>query len=80
MVKCTLSSRQYLITKTKGHDPLAETMQQAAARWVSAVNESGRYGLWRFAMCLNVGEVSRRSAISSHYFLGGCAGGPSRAL
>jgi type III restriction enzyme len=58
-VRLNGSKDRHLIIETKGYDPLAEVKQQAAARWVSAVNEAGRYGQWRFAICRNVGEVRK---------------------
>jgi type III restriction enzyme len=51
-------SNRHLILETKGHDPLAEVKRQAAARWVSAVNESKNHGHWEFVMCRTVGEVN----------------------
>jgi type III restriction enzyme len=57
IVRLNAGSDHHLIVETKGHDPLAEVKQQAAARWVTAVNEASKYGQWRFAMCRNVGEV-----------------------
>jgi type III restriction enzyme len=59
IIRMNGSGAPYLILEIKGYDHLAEVKQQAAARWVSAVNEAGRYGKWQFAMCRNVGEVKR---------------------
>ncbi|MFZ2159818.1 MAG: hydrolase [Bradyrhizobium sp.] len=50
---------RHIIIETKGYDPLAEVKQQAASRWVSAVNEAGKFGHWQFEMCRNVGDVRR---------------------
>jgi hypothetical protein len=36
--------------ETKGFDVLAEIKESAARRWVAAVNASGEYGSWDFAM------------------------------
>jgi type III restriction enzyme len=59
IVRLDGSTDRYLIIETKGHDPLAEVKQQAASRWVSAVNQANRFGHWQFAMCRSVGEVRR---------------------
>jgi type III restriction enzyme len=37
-----------LILEVKGHDPLEGTKKAAALRWVNAVNNDGRYGLWDY--------------------------------
>jgi type III restriction enzyme len=42
IVRLNGGADQNLIIETKGHDPLAEVKQQAAARWFSAVNEVGK--------------------------------------
>jgi type III restriction enzyme len=52
-----------LILETKGYDKLAEVKEQAAKRWVAAVNAEGRHGLWQFSMVRRVGEV--RDAIDA---------------
>jgi type III restriction enzyme len=48
---------RHLILETKGYDPLAEIKEQAAKRWIAAVNAEGRHGSWQFAMARRVGEV-----------------------
>ena len=40
----------FMIVETKGYDPLREIKQQAALRWVSAVNSDGTFGHWAYAM------------------------------
>ncbi len=47
---------RYLILETKGYDPLREVKQQAAQRWVRAVNGARRFGRWDYEM---VAEISR---------------------
>lgn len=47
----------FLILETKGFDDRAEIKAQAAHRWVSAVNASGRYGTWSFEMARSLAEV-----------------------
>ena len=60
---------RYLILETKGYDPLREIKTQAAHRWVRAVNGSGSFGRWEYAMVTDVakvtGAVSRATGRSS---------------
>ena len=51
---------RHLILETKGFDPLMEVKQQAAMRWVDAVNADGSYGRWDYAMARKPEEVRRR--------------------
>lgn len=37
-----------LIIEVKGYDPLEETKKAAALRWVRALNNDGKYGLWDY--------------------------------
>ncbi len=47
-----------LILETKGgRDEKAEVKEQAARRWVAAVNADGRYGEWRYLLCRNMNEI-----------------------
>lgn len=48
---------RHLILETKGFDPLLEVKQQAARRWVKAVNTDGRYGHWDYALARQPAEV-----------------------
>jgi type III restriction enzyme len=41
---------RYVIVETKGHDDRLAEKQAAAERWVSAVNQDGRFGRWYFAL------------------------------
>jgi type III restriction enzyme len=50
---------RHVILETKGYDPLTETKQQAANRWIDAVNADGRHGSWRYLLIHNVGDVRR---------------------
>jgi len=43
--------------EVKGYDPLEEVKAAAAQRWVTAVNEDGRYGKWRYKVVKKVSEV-----------------------
>jgi type III restriction enzyme len=49
---------RYFILETKGYDELAEVKEAAARRWVAAVNASGKYGTWSFAMARKIDDVS----------------------
>ena len=51
---------RHLILETKGFDPLMEVKQQAAMRWVNAVNADGSYGRWNYAVARKPEEVRRR--------------------
>ena len=42
---------------TKGYDPLQEVKTQAAQRWVRAVNASGGFGSWDYAVVSEMGRV-----------------------
>ncbi len=46
-----------LILETKGFDRLAEIKQQAAERWIKAVNAEKKYGLWTFKMSRNIDQI-----------------------
>ena len=46
-----------LILETKGYDKLAEVKEQAAKRWIAAVNAEGRHGHWQYAMVRRPGDV-----------------------
>ncbi|HEX9868981.1 MAG TPA: type III restriction endonuclease subunit R, partial [Candidatus Tectomicrobia bacterium] len=51
---------RHVILETKGFDPLMEVKQQAAMRWVDAVNADGSYGRWDYAMARKPEEVRTR--------------------
>jgi type III restriction enzyme len=47
-----------LVLETKGgRDEKAEVKEQAAQRWVAAVNADGRYGEWRYAVCRDMNAI-----------------------
>lgn len=52
-----LADDRHLIIETKGYDPLAEVKQQAAERWVAAVNADGRWGRWEYVLARSVSAV-----------------------
>ena len=60
IVRLTGDPSIHLILETKGYDELAEVKAQAAERWVSAVNVSGRFGVWRYALARKPEEVASR--------------------
>ncbi|MBM4394207.1 MAG: DEAD/DEAH box helicase family protein [Deltaproteobacteria bacterium] len=47
----------HLILETKGYDQRAEIKEQAAKRWVRAVNADGQYGTWRYAVARRIGDI-----------------------
>ena len=47
-----------IVLETKGFDRLAETKQQAARRWVAAVNAHGGYGKWAYHLVRDPNAVS----------------------
>jgi type III restriction enzyme len=51
---------RHLILETKGFDPLMEVKQQAAMRWVNAVQADGNYGHWYYAMARKLEDVRTR--------------------
>lgn len=55
-----LNENFHLILETKGYDELADIKEQAAWRWVNAVNADGRYGHWRYAIARKPEDVIKR--------------------
>jgi type III restriction enzyme len=47
----------HLILETKGYDPLKKIKEQAARRWVGAVNADGRHGRWAYSMATAIDAV-----------------------
>ena len=47
----------YLILETKGFDMLKEVKQNAAERWVKAVNAEGSYGDWQYHMVFDAKNI-----------------------
>lgn len=53
-----LDNGVHLVLETKGgRDDLAEVKEQAAERWVRAVNADGSFGEWRYAICREMNNV-----------------------
>ena len=51
-------SGRFVIVETKGFDERLAEKQQAALRWVSAVNQDGRYGRWDFVMLREKAKIA----------------------
>ncbi|MGH7780841.1 MAG: BPTD_3080 family restriction endonuclease [Candidatus Binataceae bacterium] len=49
----------HLILEVKGFDPLKEVKEQAARRWVDAVNADGSYGRWAYAVAKKPADVKQ---------------------
>ncbi|MCL4707977.1 DEAD/DEAH box helicase family protein [bacterium] len=60
IIRLKSESPHYLILETKGYDELAGIKEQAAQRWVNAVNADGCYGRWEYAIARKPGEVKER--------------------
>ncbi len=58
IIRLSSDPLRHLILETKGHDPLAEIKQQAAERWIAAVNADGTFGKWHYRMCRRPDEVT----------------------
>jgi len=54
----------HLILEVKGFDPTKEVKEQAARRWVDAVNADGSYGRWAYAVVSKPTDVTRQIAAS----------------
>lgn len=68
IVRLAGSDERYLILETKGYDPLKEVKEQAANRWVRAVNGTAAFGSWSYAMVSDmniVADVVTRAAAGS---------------
>jgi len=53
IVRLEATDERYLIVETKGFDERIGEKNQAACRWVSAVNTDGRYGIWSYLLLRN---------------------------
>jgi type III restriction enzyme len=54
-----------LVLETKGgRDEKADVKEQAAERWVAAVNADGRHGEWRYAICRDMNLVPQVLEVS----------------
>jgi type III restriction enzyme len=57
LVRLAVAESHTLILETKGFDPLREVKQQAAQRWVQAVNAEGRFGRWSYEVATAVDQI-----------------------
>jgi len=48
----------HLILEVKGFDPLKEIKEQAARRWIEAVNADGTYGRWEYRVVARPTEIA----------------------
>jgi type III restriction enzyme len=58
IVRLAGAASSYLILETKGFDPLAEVKEEAARRWVAAVNTEGSFGYWQYAVARKLEQVT----------------------
>ncbi len=56
-----------LILEVKGHDPLEETKKGAALRWVKAVNNDGRHGLWDYRIIHEPTKLDNEVTVSTQH-------------
>jgi type III restriction enzyme len=57
IIRLVGESEHTLILETKGYDPVEQIKADAARRWVNAVNASGQFGRWDYAVCRKPTEV-----------------------
>ena len=57
IVRLVGDNERYLVLETKGFDPLQDLKTQAAQRWVRAVNASGSFGSWNYAVVSEMSKV-----------------------
>jgi type III restriction enzyme len=50
IVRLKVDGLRHIILETKGYDPREQKKQEAAERWVNAVNASGKYGRWAYRL------------------------------
>lgn len=50
IVRLEAPGEQFVIVETKGYDERIAEKEQAALRWVAAVNADGRYGAWQYCL------------------------------
>lgn len=57
IVRLRMEPPIHLILEVKGYDPDKEIKEQAALRWVEAVNAEGSYGRWTYAIATKPSDV-----------------------
>ena len=67
IVRLVGDEKRYLILETKGFDTLEQVKTQAADRWVRAVNTTGDFGHWDYAVVFDASKVvdAVRTAVES---------------
>jgi type III restriction enzyme len=57
IIRLAVAEPRYLILETKGYDLLQDVKEQAALRWLRAVNGTGSFGHWAYAMVTDIANV-----------------------
>ncbi|MEJ0036600.1 MAG: DEAD/DEAH box helicase family protein [Gammaproteobacteria bacterium] len=57
VVKSRAEPSRHLIIEVKGFDENANVKEQAAVRWIAAVNRHGGYGSWSYMRARNEGQI-----------------------
>ena len=57
IIQLAADEPRYLLLETKGYDPLRDVKEQAALRWVGAVNGTGSFGHWTYTMVTDIAKV-----------------------
>ena len=58
VVRLSADPKLHVIVETKGHDDRLAEKHAAALRWVSAVNQDGRYGHWDYLLLQDRAKIS----------------------
>lgn len=58
IVRLQQDAPSFVIVETKGHDERLQEKQNAAERWISAVNQDGRFGRWRYLLLRNRAAIA----------------------
>lgn len=58
VVRLIADADRHVIVETKGYDDRLAEKQAAALRWVSAVNQDGRYGHWDYLMLRDRAKIA----------------------
>jgi type III restriction enzyme len=59
IIRIKSKDRLYMILETKGYDELHEVKQQAALRWINAVNAEQSFGKWGYVIAFHPGEIAK---------------------
>jgi len=66
IVRLEHDAPSFVIVETKGHDDRLQEKQNAAERWVSAVNQDGRFGHWRYLLLRNRAGIAEEILTELH--------------